>query len=83
LYTLNANAKKTVHFQTFCKKLKVIFLAISINLRLIPIEIPKKSIKLKPPNVRTAAKLEGDIVRGNAGPKLENWNMRGYGLCHL
>ncbi len=37
--TLFANFKchceKTIHFQTFCKKLKVIFLPISINLRLI------------------------------------------------
>jgi hypothetical protein len=33
--------------------------------------------------VRTAAKLEGDIVRGNARPKLENWSMRGNDLCHL
>jgi hypothetical protein len=38
LKTLKANAKKTVHFQTFCKKEKVIFLPISIILRLIPIK---------------------------------------------
>jgi hypothetical protein len=32
----------TVHFQTFFKKLKVIFLPVSIILRLIPNEILKK-----------------------------------------
>ncbi len=39
---LKCKCEKIVHFQTFCKKEKVIFLPISIILRVIPIEIPKK-----------------------------------------
>ncbi len=38
-------------FKHFAKSKKVIFLPLSINLRLIPIEIQQKSIKLKPPTV--------------------------------
>jgi hypothetical protein len=40
-------------------------------------------VNCKVKNVRTVEKLEGHIVRGNAGPKLDNWNMRGNGLSHL
>ncbi len=48
LQTLNANAKKTVQFQTFCKKEKVNFLTISIVLRFIPINFET----FKPPSVQ-------------------------------
>jgi hypothetical protein len=40
--------RKTVHFQTFCKKLNVICLPISITLRVIPIKFET----LKSPSVR-------------------------------
>ncbi len=52
MHTLNANAKKNVHFQTFCKKKKNYFFA---NIYHSPCDSywnSKNSIKLKPPNVR-------------------------------
>jgi hypothetical protein len=47
-HTLNANSKKLYIFKHLAK-IKKFFLPISIILRLIPIEIPKKKSKLKSP----------------------------------
>ncbi len=57
---LKCKCEKTVHFQTFCKKQKVIFFA---NIYHSPCDSywnSKKSLKLKPPTVHVNAHLHED-----------------------
>ncbi len=54
--------EKSVYFESFCKKERVIILPVSIILSLIPSQIHTKSIKLKPPKV--------DRVNGGGQAKL-------------
>ncbi len=62
--------KKLYIFKHFAKSKKIIFLPISIILRVIPIEIPKKSIKLKPPKAHKSTSTNLVVLEGDGLARL-------------